>query len=181
MYTVCVLAQLLQSCPTLYDPMDCDLPGSFVHEILQSRKLELVAMLSSRASSQPRDRTCTSYVSCSSSSFHTTSATWEAQHVHTAAAAKSRQSCPTLRPQRRQPARLPCPWDSPGKNTGVGCHFLLQCMKVKSKSEVAHVDATLLDPWTGADQSPLSTGFSTQEYWSGVPSPSLELTIYVYI
>ena len=53
---------------------------------------------------------------------------------HAAAAAKSLQSCPTLRPQRRQPTRVPCPWDSPGKNTGVGCHFLLQCMKVKVKS-----------------------------------------------
>ena len=40
-------------------------------------------------------------------------------------------------PHRRQPTRLPRPWDSPGKNTGVGCHFLLQCMKVKSESEVA--------------------------------------------
>ena len=38
-----------------------------------------------------------------------------------------------MRPHRRQPVRLPCPWDSPGKNTGVGCHFLLQCMKVKSE------------------------------------------------
>jgi len=55
----------------------------------------------------------------------------------TAAAAKSLQSCPTLQPHRRQPTRLPRPWDSPGKNTGVGCHFLLQCMKVKSESEVA--------------------------------------------
>ena len=43
----------------------------------------------------------------------------------------------SLRPQRRQPTSLPSPWDSPGKNTGVGCHFLLQCMKVKSESEVA--------------------------------------------
>ena len=42
-----------------------------------------------------------------------------------------------MRPHRRQPTRLPRPWDSPGKNTGVGCHFLLQCMKVKSESEVA--------------------------------------------
>ena len=42
-------------------------------------------------------------------------------------------------PQRRQPTRLPRPWDSPGKNTGVACHFLLQCMKVKSESEVAQV------------------------------------------
>ena len=49
-----------------------------------------------------------------------------------AAAAKSLQLCPTLRPHRRQPTRLPRPWDSPGKNAGVGCHFLLQCMKVKS-------------------------------------------------
>ena len=42
-----------------------------------------------------------------------------------------------VRPHRRQPTRLPHPWDSPGKNTGVGCHFLLQYMKVKSQSEVA--------------------------------------------
>ena len=45
-----------------------------------------------------------------------------------AAAAKSLQLCPTVRPHRRQPSRLPRPWDSPGKNTGVGCHFLLQCI-----------------------------------------------------
>ena len=49
-----------------------------------------------------------------------------------ATAAKWLQLCPTLRPQRRQPSRLPHPWASPGKNTGVGCHFLLQCIKVKS-------------------------------------------------
>ena len=56
------------------------------------------------------------------------------------------QSCPTLRPHRRQPTRLPRPWDSPGKNTGVGCHFLLQCMKVKSESEVAQLCLTLSNP-----------------------------------
>ena len=49
-------------------------------------------------------------------------------------------------PHRRQPTRLPRPWDSPGKNTGVGCHFLLQCMKVKSESEVAQSSPTLCDP-----------------------------------
>jgi len=43
----------------------------------------------------------------------------------------------SARPHRQQPTRLPCPWDSPGKNTGVGCYFLLQCMKVRSESEVA--------------------------------------------
>ena len=49
-------------------------------------------------------------------------------------------------PHKRQPTRLPCPWDSPGKNTGVGCHFLLQCMKVKSESEVIQSCPTLSDP-----------------------------------
>ena len=48
-------------------------------------------------------------------------------------------------PHRRQPTKLPCPWDSPGKNTGVGCHFLLQCMKVKSENEVAQSSLTLSD------------------------------------
>ena len=47
---------------------------------------------------------------------------------------------------RRQPTRLPHPWDSPGKNTGVGCHFLLQCRKVKSEREVAQSCPTLRDP-----------------------------------
>jgi len=52
----------------------------------------------------------------------------------------------SVRTQRRQPTRLPRPWDSPGKNTGVGCHFLLQCMKVKSESEVAQSCPTPSDP-----------------------------------
>ena len=52
----------------------------------------------------------------------------------------------SVRPHRQQPTRLPCPWNSPGKNTGVGCHFLLQCMKVKSESEVAQLCLTLSDP-----------------------------------
>ena len=55
----------------------------------------------------------------------------------------------SVRPHRRQPTRLPCP--SPGKNTGVGCHFLLQCMKVKIESEVAQSCPTLSDPM---DRSP---------------------------
>ena len=68
------------------------------------------------------------------------------KHFTSAAAAKSLQSCPTLWPHRRQPTRLRRPWDSPGKNTGVGCHFLLQCMKVKSESEVAQSCPTSSDP-----------------------------------
>ena len=63
----------------------------------------------------------------------------------------------SVRPHRRQPTRLPHPWDSPGKNSGVGCHFLLQCMKLKSESEVTQSCPTqrphrlqptrLLRPW----------------------------------
>ena len=71
---------------------------------------------------------------------------WTSQYMLTAAAAKLLQSCPTLRSHRWQPTRLLHPWDSPGKNTGVGCHFLLQCMKVKSESEVAQLCLTLRDP-----------------------------------
>ena len=52
----------------------------------------------------------------------------------------------SVRPHRWQPTRLPRPWDSPGRNTGVGCHFFLQCMKVKSESEVAQSCLTLSDP-----------------------------------
>ena len=77
----------------------------------------------------------------------------------------------SVQPQRRQPARLPCPWDSPGKNTGVDCHFLLQCMTVKLLSLVW----LLATPWTAAHQAPPSMGFSRQEYWSGVPLPFLIL------
>ena len=57
----------------------------------------------------------------------------------------------SVRPHRQQPIRLPRPWDSAGKNTGVGCRFLLQCMKVKSENEVAQLCPTLSDPM---DRSP---------------------------
>ena len=63
-----------------------------------------------------------------------------------AAAAKPLQSCLTLQPHRWQPTRVPCPWDSPGKNPGVVCHLLLQCRKGKSKSEVTQSCPALHDP-----------------------------------
>ena len=94
-----------------------------------------------------------------------------------AAAAKLLQSCPTLRSHRWGPTRLPRPWDSPGMNTGVGCHFLLQCIKVKSESEVAQSCPTLSAPWTAAHQAPPSMGFPRQEYWSGVPLELEESTV----
>ena len=78
----------------------------------------------------------------------------------------------SMRSHRRHPIRLLCLWDSPGKNTGVGCHFLLQYMKVKSESKVAQSCQTLSN--SGAYQAPPSMGFSRQEYWSGVPLPSTQ-------
>ena len=78
----------------------------------------------------------------------------------------------SVRPHGLQPTRLLCPRDSPGKDTGVGCHFLLQCMKVESESEVAQSCLTGVTPWTAAYQASPSMGFSRQEYWSGVPLPS---------
>ena len=77
----------------------------------------------------------------------------------------------SLQPHRRQPTRLPCPWDSPGKNTGVGCHFLLQCRKVKVKS--LRLFAT---PWTAAHQAPPSKGFSRQRVleWGAIDFSGLE-------
>ena len=74
----------------------------------------------------------------------------------------------SVQPHRRQPTRLRRPWDSPGKNTGVDCHFLLQCVKVKLLSCIG----VLATPWAAAYQAPLYMGFSRQEYWSGVPLPS---------
>ena len=73
---------------------------------------------------------------------------WDHIWYPTAAAAAKSLSVmsDSVRPHRRQPTRLPCPWYSPGKNTGVGCHFLLQYMKVKSESEVAQSCPTLFDP-----------------------------------
>ena len=93
------------------------------------------------------------------------SETWLIDYSVAAAAAKPLWSCPTVQPHRRQPTRLCGPWDSPGKNTGVGCHCLLQCMKVKT--------------WTAAHQALPSMGFSRQEYWSGVPLPSPDWLLYL--
>ena len=114
--------------------------------------------------------------------------------INAAAAAKSLQSCPTLcDPIDSSPPGLPRPWDSPGKNTGVGCHFLLQCMKVKSESEVTQSCPTLSDPMDCSlpialiaklcltlcrpTDCSMSMEFSRQEYWSGWPFPSPKVLV----
>ena len=93
-------------------------------------------------------------------------------HRQHAAAAKSHQSCPTVCDPIQQPTRLPCPWDSPGKNTGVGCHFLLQRMKVKSESEVTESCLTLSNPMDCGPPGSSVHGIFQARVLSGVPLPS---------
>ena len=136
---LCVL--VAQLCLTLCDPMDCSLAGSSVHGILQARILEWVVIPFSRRSSWPRDWTC---ISCIARTLLTLWATREALQSSLLLSSFSRvRPCAT---HRQQPTRLPHPSDSPGKNPGVGCHFLLQCMKVKSESEVTQSCPTLCNP-----------------------------------
>ena len=143
----CMRAKSLQSCPILCDPivahqaslsigfsrqeywsgLPCPPPGDHPHPWIKPMSLMSLEM---------------------TGGFFTTSATWEAQRRACCCCCCSVASVVSdcVRPHRRQPTRLPCPRDSPGKNTGVGCHFLLQCMKVKSASEVAQSCPTLRDP-----------------------------------
>jgi len=105
--------------------------------------------------------------------FSTTSAMWEAQrHDCCCCCEVASVVSISVQPQRWQPTRLPRPWDSPGKNTGVGCHCLLQCMKVKSESEVAQLCPTPSDSMDCSLPGSSIHGFSRQEDWSGVPLPS---------
>ena len=98
-------------------------------------------------------------------------------NIHIAAAAKSLQSCPTpSHPIDGCPAGSPVPGILQAR-TRVGCHFLLQCMKVKSESAVTQSCPTLSDPMDAAHQAPPSMGFPRQEYWSGVPLPSPNIHI----
>ena len=135
-------AKPLQSCPTLWDSMDCSPSGSSVHGILQARILEWVAISFSTGAYMninfhssginapniqllcPKVSVCLALFSSvqSLSRVRLCVTPWTAAH------------------------QAPRPWESPGKNTGMGCHFLLQCVKVKSESEVPQSCLTLSDP-----------------------------------
>ena len=134
-------SEVAQSCLTLCDTMDHSPPGSCIHGIFQARVLEWGAI----AFSDPY-MTTGKTIALTLWTFVGKVMSLLFNMLSAAAAAKSLQSCPTLQPHRRQPPRLPHPWDSPSKNTGVGCHCLLQCMKVNSESEVSQLCPTLSDP-----------------------------------
>ena len=128
-------SEVTQSCPTLCNPMDCSPPGSSIHGIFQARILEWVAIFFSRRSSPPRDSTQVSRIV---GRHFTVWATREGltdewinkmQCIYTMEYCRClvAKSCSILlQPLGLWPARLFCPRDFPGKNTGVGCHFLLQ-------------------------------------------------------
>ena len=136
---MCV-SSVAQSCSTLCDPMDCNLPGVFIHGILQAKILELVAIPFSGGPSWPRDQT---WISCFAGRFFTIWATREALNLiilmfnitpykvlcYVLSSFSRVQLFLTLRTIAHQ---LFCPWDSPGKDTGVGCHAFLQGISVSS-------------------------------------------------
>ena len=101
--------------------------------------------------------------------------------VYHAAAAVTSVVSDSVRPHRWQPTRLPHPWDSPGKNTGVGCHLLLQCMKVKSESEVAQSCLTLRDPMACSPPGSSVHGISQARALEWVPLPFLVFIIVTFI
>ena len=134
-------AKSLQLCPTLCYPMDCGPLGSSVHEILQARRLEWIAVPSSRGSSWSRDWTHVSlHLLCwqagslplvpPGKSWHAADALyifaeWMKVKCESESVSHTVMSDSLWR-HELLPARLLCPWNYPGKNTGVGCHSLLQ-------------------------------------------------------
>ena len=119
---VCVYLLVAQWYPTVCNPMDCSLPGSSIHGILQARILEWVTIPFFRGSSWPRDWIHVSWTASSFFTFWTTRETLGSQW-------KWKGSCSVVSnssgPHGLQPTRLLHPWDFPGKSTGVGCHCLL--------------------------------------------------------
>ena len=117
------MCSVTQFYPTLYHPMDYSLPDSSVRGILQARILEWVAVSSSRWSFQPRDQTQFSCVSWFYKWIVYQCATWEALECEWMFSHSVMSDSAT---HGLQPTRLFCPWDFPGKDTGMVCHFLLQ-------------------------------------------------------
>ena len=159
---IAAAAKSLQSCLILCDPVDVSPSGSPAPGILQARTLEWLAISFSNAWMWKVKRKSLSRVRLFATPW---TAAYQAPRWHHLYGRKWRRTKEPLNesesccccsvasavsdcvwPHRWQPTSLPCPWDSPGKNTGVGCHFLFQCMNVKSESEVAQSCPTLSDP-----------------------------------
>ena len=148
---VAAAAKSLQSCPTLCDPINSSPPGSTVPGILQARTLEWVAISFSSAWR------------------------WRSSYS-TAAAAKSLQSCPTLcDPIDSSPPGSPVPEILQARTLEWVAISFSNAWKWKVKGKSLSRVRLFATPWTAAHQAPPSMGFSRQEYWSGVPLPSLRV------
>ena len=130
-------------CLTLCDPVDCSPARLLCPRDSPGRILDWVAFPFSKGSFRPRKWT---QVSCIRGRFLYCLNHRKALPVIYICCQVTSVVSDSVRPHRRQPTRLPRPWDSPAKNTGVGHHFLLQCTKVKSQSEVVQSCPTLSDP-----------------------------------
>ena len=154
----CIRVQLLQSSPTLCDPMDCSLLGSSVHGILQARILEWIAMPSSRGSPWPRGQTHIFCVSCIAGGFFT------AEAPAAIAAAKLLQSCPTpCDPRNGSPPGSPVPGILQARTVEWVAISFSNAWKWKVKGKSLSRVRLFTTPWTAAYQAPPSMGFSRQE------------------
>ena len=143
-FQILLTCPVAQSCLTLGNPPDCSSPGSSVHGIFQARIPEWVDISYSGDLLNPGIEPMSPVSPALAGRFFITEPHWNGIHNRLPSFFHCCCCCcevasvmsDSVRPHRRQLTRLLYPWDSPGKNTGVGCHFLLQCMKVKSESEV---------------------------------------------
>ena len=151
--------------------MDCSPPGFSLHGLFQARILEWFALSFSRGSSWPRDWT---RVSCTEAVSLLTELPGKRPHTATAAAAKLLQSCPTLcDPRGGSPPGSPVPGILQARTLEWVAISFSSAWKWKVKVKSLSCVRLLATPWTAAYQAPPSIGFSRQEYWSGVPLPSL--------
>ena len=173
--------KVAQLCPTLCHPMDCSPPGSSVHGILQARTLEWVAVLFSRGSSQPRDRTQVFRIA--GRFFPIWAPGNEMEYTIkppspmklTAAAAKSLQSCPTLcDPIDGIPPGSLVPGILQARTLEWIAISFSNAGKWKMKGKSLSRVRLFSTPWTAVHQASPSMGFSRQECWSGVPLLSPE-------
>ena len=165
-------SEVAQSCLTLCDSMDCSPPGFSTHGVFQARILEGVAISLSRGSSPHRDWTQVFHIEGRHFTLWATRE-WECHSIAAAAAAKSLQSCLTLcDPIDGSPSGSTVPGILQARTLEWVAISFSNAWKWKVKVKSLSRVRLLATSWTVAYQAPPSTGFSRQEYWSGVPLPS---------
>ena len=124
---MCICTKSLQSCLALHNPMDCSLPSSSIHGFSSQEYWSGLPFPSPEELLSPGVQPVSLASPALAGGFFITSSTWEApRKPHCCCCCVASVVSDSVRPHRRQPTRLLCPWDSPGKDTGVGCHSLLR-------------------------------------------------------